>query len=250
MCTPCVQHLWLVVLSLGALGDLVGWYCCPSYEVPNPFSSFSPSPNFPVGVPVLSLMLDVYIHIYIGQDLAEPLRIQLYTVPVNKHFLASAIVSRFHVSRWDGSLVGAVSGWSFFQFLFHSLSLNFLLTGGILDLNIFEVGECPHPSNGSRAYLLDMVSTGSIFPLLCISAKVLHVWSWDIFGSLASETFSWLPPVPPPSLLHTFQISDPTSPPISSHIWTATLIFPPYPLSLPDPSLPLLPRDYSLPPTE
>jgi len=44
-----------------------------------------------------------------------------------------AIVSEFGVSRWDGSLGRAVSGWPFLQFLFHSLSLHFLLTGGILD---------------------------------------------------------------------------------------------------------------------
>jgi hypothetical protein len=43
----------------------------------------------------------VYICICIGQDLAEPLRRQLYQAPVSKHFLASAIVFGFGVSRWD-----------------------------------------------------------------------------------------------------------------------------------------------------
>jgi hypothetical protein len=43
--------LWLVVLSLGAWGGvLVGWYCCSSYEVANPFTSYSPYSNFPIGV--------------------------------------------------------------------------------------------------------------------------------------------------------------------------------------------------------
>jgi hypothetical protein len=48
MCT-----LWLMVHSLGALGDLVGWYCS-SYEVANPFSSFSPFSNSSIGDPMLS----------------------------------------------------------------------------------------------------------------------------------------------------------------------------------------------------
>jgi hypothetical protein len=75
----------------------------------------------------------VYICICIDLALAEPLRGQLYWAPVSKHFLASAIVSGFGVSKWDASFVGAVSGLPFLQFLLHSLSLHFLLTGRILD---------------------------------------------------------------------------------------------------------------------
>jgi hypothetical protein len=75
----------------------------------------------------------VFIHICIGLALAELLRRQLYCAPVSKYFLASATVSGFGVSRWDGSLGWAVSGWPFFQVLLNSLFLHFLLTGGILD---------------------------------------------------------------------------------------------------------------------
>jgi hypothetical protein len=51
------------------------------------------------------------------------------------------------------------------------------------------------------AYLLDMVSTGPLSPLLGILANVLP------FGFLASGTFYQLFPVPPSPLLHTsFQI--------------------------------------------
>ena len=39
--------------------------------------------------------------------------IAIYHAPVNKHFLASAIVSEFGVCRWDEALGGAVSGWPF-----------------------------------------------------------------------------------------------------------------------------------------
>ena len=87
----------------------------------------------PLGSPRSVQCLAVCIRICIGPALAEPLRAQLYQAPVSKHFLASAIVSGFGVSRWDGSLGGAVSGWPFLQSLLHSLSLHFLLTGGILD---------------------------------------------------------------------------------------------------------------------
>jgi hypothetical protein len=70
--------------------------------------------------------LAVSIHICIGQDLAEPLRRQLYQAPVSKHFLESAIVSEFGVCMWDRSPGGAVSGWPFLQPLLYSLFLYFL----------------------------------------------------------------------------------------------------------------------------
>jgi hypothetical protein len=55
--------LWLVV-SLGSLGGRVGWYCC-SYGAANPISSYSPFPNFPIGVPALSPMFGcVHLHLY------------------------------------------------------------------------------------------------------------------------------------------------------------------------------------------
>jgi hypothetical protein len=54
---PSMCTLSLVVLSLGALGCPVGWYCCSSYGVANPFNFFSPSPISSIGVSVLSLMV-------------------------------------------------------------------------------------------------------------------------------------------------------------------------------------------------
>jgi hypothetical protein len=72
-------------------------------------------------------------HICIGQPLAQPLRRQLYQAHVSKSFLASAIVSEFGVCRWDGSLGGAAFGSPFLPSLHHCLSLQFLLTGVILD---------------------------------------------------------------------------------------------------------------------
>ena len=44
-------------------------------------------------------------------------------------------------------------------------------------------------SIGGHAYLLHMVSTGSVSTLLVILANVLPVGSWEPLGSLASGTF-------------------------------------------------------------
>jgi hypothetical protein len=49
-----IYSLWLVVQFLGALEDLVGWYCFASYGVTNPFSSFSPFSNSSICDPMLS----------------------------------------------------------------------------------------------------------------------------------------------------------------------------------------------------
>jgi len=45
-----------------------------------------------------------------------------------------------------------------------------------------------HP-NWGHPYLLNMVSTGSLSPLLGIFAEVLPVGSWEPLGSLTSGTF-------------------------------------------------------------
>jgi hypothetical protein len=98
MGTACVLFGWW--FSPWELwGYLVGWYCCSSYEVANPFSSKSPCPNSPFGSLSSVQCLAVYFCICIGLTLAEPLIGQLYQAPVSKHFLTPAIVSWFGVSR-------------------------------------------------------------------------------------------------------------------------------------------------------
>jgi hypothetical protein len=52
------------------------------------------------------------MHLCICEAPEEPLRIQLYQAPINKHLLASTIVSGFCDCIWDGSPGEAVSGWS------------------------------------------------------------------------------------------------------------------------------------------
>jgi len=120
---------WLVVYSLGALGALVGWYCCSSYGLQTPSAQLVPS-VLSLTPPLQTLCsiqwLAVSICLCICQTLAEPLRRQLYQVPVSKHFLASAILSGFGVCISDGFPGGAVSGRPFIQSLLHTLSRYFL----------------------------------------------------------------------------------------------------------------------------
>ena len=76
---PSMYNLWLVVYSLRALGCLIGWYCCSTYGVANPFNSFSHCPNLSTGVTMLSSMFGcTCICICIGTTLTGPLRGQLY----------------------------------------------------------------------------------------------------------------------------------------------------------------------------
>ena len=80
----------------------------------------------PLGSPCSVPWLAVSIRICVGQALAEPLRRQPYQAPVSKFSLASAVVSGFGKSIWDGFTGGAVSGWPFLQSLLHTFSLYIL----------------------------------------------------------------------------------------------------------------------------
>jgi hypothetical protein len=60
-----------------------------------PFSSFSPSPSSSIEVSGISLIVGYEAESVLL--LAEHIRGQLSQAPVSKHFLASAIVSRFGV---------------------------------------------------------------------------------------------------------------------------------------------------------
>ena len=65
----------------------------------------------------------------------------------------------------------------------------FPLDRNISGLKNAEMGGWPHSSSGDCAYLLEVVSTGSISPLLGISAKVIYDGSWEPLTSLTSGTF-------------------------------------------------------------
>jgi hypothetical protein len=66
--------------------------------------------------------------------------------------------------------------------LFFCLSSNFFGKKHFWGKN-FEMGGWPHPSTGGCEYLLEMVSSGSISPILCISAKIITV------GILGASSF-------------------------------------------------------------
>jgi len=102
-----------------------------------------------IGVSVFRLMVEESIHICICQALAEPLRRQLYQVPVCKHFLASIIVSGFGGCIWDGSSGEAISGWPCLQSLLYFVPV-FPLNKSNPGLN-FEMDGWTHTSNKGHA---------------------------------------------------------------------------------------------------
>jgi hypothetical protein len=63
----------MVSLPLKSLRGLVSWYCCSSYEVATPFSSFSPSLTPPLGSvdSVQWLAVNICIYIRCWQSLSE-----------------------------------------------------------------------------------------------------------------------------------------------------------------------------------
>jgi len=83
---------WFNLESSGTSGWLILLFFPP---VANPFSSVSPFSNFWMGTSFSIQWLAASSCLCICQALAEPLRRKLYQAPVNKHFLASAILSGF-----------------------------------------------------------------------------------------------------------------------------------------------------------
>jgi hypothetical protein len=94
----------------------------------------------PLGTQCSVQRLAVSIPLCICQALAEPLRRQLYQTPVNKHFLASTIVSALGNCIWDGSHMGqSLDGLSFSLCSTLCLcicSLEYFVTPSKKDLNI------------------------------------------------------------------------------------------------------------------
>jgi hypothetical protein len=154
--SPCMLFGWW--LSLWELpGVHVSWHYCSSYGVATPFSSFSPSSNSPIGAPTFAQWLAVGICICLSQLLAQYI-ISNSTrdiVPDSKMGLKMSL-----------PLVG------------HSFSLcsifvpAFLLEQEKFWFKSFVGGWCCQPSNVDPLWLLEVLSSGSISPLLGILAKV------------------------------------------------------------------------------
>ena len=123
---PSMCTLRLVVLSLGALEGLVGWYCCFSYGLKNPFSSFSSFSNSSLGTPYSNQWLAASIHLCIcqlWQSLSEDRYIRLLSISTSWHLQQClCLVTVYGMDpRW------AVSEWPFLLPLLYSLFLYFLL---------------------------------------------------------------------------------------------------------------------------
>ena len=77
--------------------------------------------------------------------------------------------------------------------LFFSLCSNFVSAFPLDRKNsgseILLMGRWPHASTRGHVYLLEVVSSGSISPLLGISAKVIPIGSWEPLTSLVSGIF-------------------------------------------------------------
>ena len=56
-------------------------------------------------------------------------------------------------------------------------------------LKFLKMGGWPHASTGGHAYLLEVVSSGSISPLLGILVKVILIESWKPLTFQVSGTF-------------------------------------------------------------
>jgi hypothetical protein len=117
---------------------LLGWWFSP-WELWEYWLVYIVAPPMGLQVPSVPLVLSLAPplgSLYSVHWLAESIHLCLSgtgqafqetaLVPVSKHLLASTIVSGFGDCIWDGSLGGAVSGWSFLQSLLHTLSLYLL----------------------------------------------------------------------------------------------------------------------------
>ena len=68
--------LWLMVLSLGALGVLGDSYCCSSYGAANPFSSLGPFSSSSIGDRVLSSLIRLLEKVKISAQISREPKFQ------------------------------------------------------------------------------------------------------------------------------------------------------------------------------
>ena len=149
-----------------------------------------------IGVPVLSLIVICKHHkcICIGQTLAQP---QGIAIPGSCQQVLLGICN----SVWGWCLkMGWIPRWGSLWMAISSVSDPFFVPAFPLERNHsglkILMGGWPLSSTVVLAYALDMVSTGSVPPLLGISANVITLGSWGTLAFLASGTFQWIQPVP------------------------------------------------------
>ena len=114
--------------------------------------------------------------------------------------MVSVIVSGFGACPWDRSQVGSVTGWPFLQSLLHFCPCISFRQEQLWVKN-YEMGGWPHISNGSHVYLLEVVSSISLSPLLGISDKVITMCPGSLLHPWCLR-LSRGSPISHPALLH------------------------------------------------
>ena len=97
-------------------------------------------------------------------------------------------MSGFGAHSWDGSQFGLVTGWPSLQSLLHFI-LAFPLDKNNSESESLKMGRWPYLSTRGPVYLLEVVSSGSMFPLLGFLAKDIPMESWELLTSQVSGTF-------------------------------------------------------------
>jgi hypothetical protein len=105
-------HMQLETQALGR-GILVNSYCCSSYRVADPFSSLGTLSVSFIGGPVFHPIDDCEHQLLYLPGTGIASQEIAISGSCQQILLAYAIVSGFGGCLWDGSLGGAVSGWSF-----------------------------------------------------------------------------------------------------------------------------------------
>lgn len=151
----------------GRSGDPVCWYS--SYGVAIPFSSFIPSPCSSIGIPGISMMFGCeYLHLYWSgagrtpHERAIPGYCQ--QVLLGNSNSVRDLLSADGMDPWLGRHLDNLS--FSFCYIFFCPCPSFGQKH--FWIKNFEMGRWSHPSIGGNYYLLEVVSTGFISPLLYI----------------------------------------------------------------------------------
>ena len=186
---PSMCILWLVVLSLGALGGLIRWYCCSTHGVANSFSSFIQS--FPqlynwgfCAQCNVWLQASTSASIRLWQSLSEDIYIRFLSANSSCH----QQVSGFSWGTWDGPPKWG-SPWT------TSLSVS----AGLLVL-VYSLDRSNSGLKFCKGWVVPFINWGPCLisgyglyrfspPLLGILANLIPVGSWESFAFLAYGTW-------------------------------------------------------------
>lgn len=144
-----------------------------------PFSSFNHSHNTSIGVLDLVSCLTVFICICLSQLLGRDCQktATLDSCLQTQHRISNSVRDWCQlmggIPSWAGYWLDSPSVWSI-------LAPSFLLDRSDLQSKSLLVVWCHHSSNGDPIWILEVVSSCSITPLLGILTKVISIESWDL----------------------------------------------------------------------